>query len=190
MAKIDTSQIEGYAEMSPEEKVKALEAFQYEDLTSEVERYKNAVSKANSEAADWKKKYNSLLSEEEQNKIAKEEEMDTIKAELDKLKKEKGLADNRAKFIALGYDDKLATDTATALMEGDTEKVFANQKTFMEIQAQKLRAEIMGGTPRPPAGGSDPQTTKEELQKMTPQERYTFYQENPEIYKEIYGGNE
>ena len=48
MAKIDTSKITGYAEMSAEDKLKALEAFEYEDNAAELEKQKAAVSKANS----------------------------------------------------------------------------------------------------------------------------------------------
>lgn len=63
MAKIDTSKITGYAEMSAEDKLKALEAFEYEDNAAELEKQKAAVSKANSEAAEWKRKHNALLGE-------------------------------------------------------------------------------------------------------------------------------
>ena len=42
--KIDTGSIEGYAEMTAEQKLAALEAFEYEDNSSELERLKNAVS--------------------------------------------------------------------------------------------------------------------------------------------------
>ena len=52
MAKIDTSKIEGYAEMTPEQKLAALEGFEYEDNSAELEKQKNALSKANSEAAE------------------------------------------------------------------------------------------------------------------------------------------
>ncbi len=45
MAKIDTSKIPGYAEMSAEDKLKALEAFEYDDNAAEVERLKGAVSR-------------------------------------------------------------------------------------------------------------------------------------------------
>ena len=68
MAKIDTSRIAGYADMSLEDKLKALEAFEYNDNASELEKQKAAVSKANSEAAEWKRKHNALLSEDEQKK--------------------------------------------------------------------------------------------------------------------------
>ena len=68
MAKIDVSKIEGYDTMTPEEKLAALESFEYEDNATELERYKNAVTKANSEAADWKKKHNALLTAEDKAK--------------------------------------------------------------------------------------------------------------------------
>ena len=64
MAKIDTSKIEGYADMTPEQKLAALEGYEYEDNAAELEKQKNALSKANSEAAEWKHKHNALLSEE------------------------------------------------------------------------------------------------------------------------------
>ena len=45
MAKI-TDRIAGYAEMSAEDKLKALEALEEADNSAELERMKNAVSKA------------------------------------------------------------------------------------------------------------------------------------------------
>ena len=57
--KIDTSTINGYAEMSAADKLKALEAYEFEAPAQkddgEVTRLKAALSKANSEASDWKK---------------------------------------------------------------------------------------------------------------------------------------
>ena len=75
MAKIDVTKIKGYEQMSAEDKLKALEAFEYDDGASEIERYKNAATKANSEAAEWKKKHNALLSTEDQKKQESEENM-------------------------------------------------------------------------------------------------------------------
>lgn len=40
MPKIDTTLIEGYESMNAEEKLAALEAFEYDDYSSEVQRYK------------------------------------------------------------------------------------------------------------------------------------------------------
>ena len=89
MAKIDTNQIKGYAEMSLEDKLKALEAFEYNDNASELEKQKAAVSKANSEAAEWKRKHNALLSEDEQKKQKQEEDIAAMQKELDELRRDK-----------------------------------------------------------------------------------------------------
>lgn len=152
MAKIDTSKIKGYAEMSLEDKLKALEAFEYEDNAAELEKQKAAVSKANSEAAAWKKKHNELLSEDEQQKQQQAEDIAAMQKELDELRRDKTVSQFTAKFIAQGYDEKLAADTAKAMADGDTDKVFANQQTFLEAYAKQVKASAIQGTPKPAAG--------------------------------------
>jgi hypothetical protein len=74
MAKIDTNKIEGFSEMTAEEQIAALLAYEVENDTSEIENYKKMLNKASSEAADWKRKHNALLSEEEKAKAEAEEE--------------------------------------------------------------------------------------------------------------------
>ncbi len=192
MAKIDTSKIEGYADMTLEQKVAALEAIEYEDNATELERYKNAASKANSEAAEWKKKHNALLSEDEQKKQANEEELNTLRKKVEEMEKDKRVADHKAQFLALGYDEALAAETAQAMADGDTVKVFANQKKFLENHDKAYKAQLMGKTSTPPAGGSGEggDMTLERFRKMSPQERHDYSVKNPEEYKNLYGGNE
>lgn len=107
MAKIDTSKITGYAEMSAEDKLKALEAFEYEDNAAELEKQKAAVSKANSEAAEWKRKHNALLGEDEKKKQEQEEKFANMEKELSELREAKRVSEFKAKFIAQGYDEVL-----------------------------------------------------------------------------------
>ena len=152
MAKIDTSKIPGYAEMSAEDKLKALEAFEYDDNAAEVERLKGAVSKANSEAAGGEKKHKELLTEDERKKQEDADALANMKKELDELRKDKTISEFKAKLIAQGYDEALASDTAQAMADGDTAKVFANQGKFLEDYAKKVKADAMKKTPKPPAG--------------------------------------
>lgn len=189
MAKIDVSKIPGYAEMSAEEKLKALEDYEYDDGASEIERYKNATSKANSEAAEWKKKHNALLSEEEK---AKQENADYI-AKLEKqnaeLLEERDVAKHKTELLAMGYSEELATETANALFKGDIAKVLKNQATFVAEQKKAVIAESVKNTPIPPISNSNETVmTKEKLKNMTPNERFEFSQKNPEEYRKIYGG--
>ena len=191
MAKIDVSKIDGYAEMTPEEKVAALEAHEYVDLSAEVEKYKNAASKANSEAADWRKKHNALLSEEEQKKQANDEELTTLRQRVADMEKKELIAGHKAKFLAMGYDEALADATAKAMVDGDTDKVFANHKKFLEAHDKSIKAELLGDTPKPPAGGEGSGMTLEKFRKLSPQERHDFSVNHPEEYKELYnGGNQ
>lgn len=152
MAKIDTSKIAGYAEMSAEDKLKALEAFEYEDNAAELEKQKNALSKANSEAAEWKRKHNALLSEDEQKKQEQADNLAKMQKELDELRKGKTVSEYKAKFIAQGYDEALAEETAQAMADGDTAKVFANQGKFLEDYAKRVKADTLKKTPKPASG--------------------------------------
>jgi hypothetical protein len=191
MAKIDTSKIEGYAEMTPEQKIAALEAVEYDDKSSELERYKNAASKANSEAAEWKKKHNALLSEEEKAKQAREDELAALREKVETMEKEKAVSNNKVQFLSLGLEDELAADTAKAMSDGDNTKVFANLKKFLEVHDKAYKAQLMASGSKPPAGDSGGETmTLDKLRKMSPSERYEFSQKNPEEYKNLYGGNE
>jgi len=190
MAKIDISKIEGYAEMSAEDKVKALEALEYEDNAAELERLKNANSKANSEAAEWKRKHNALLSEDEKKKQEEAEERAKLEKRLAELEKEKTVSDYKSRLIAQGYSADLAADTAKAMADGDTDKVFTNQQKFLEEYAKTVKADALKKTPKPPAGDGGKEMTIDEFRKLSARERFEFAQKNPEEYKTLYGGNE
>lgn len=155
MAKIDTGKINGYAEMTAEQKLAALEAFEYEDGTVEIERLKNATSKANSEAAEWKRKHNALLSDDEKRKAEEETKSRELEEKYNELLKRTTLSDYKAKYLAMGYDERLAADTASALVEGDMEKVFANGEKFRTDLEKKIRAEVLRSTPKPNTSSGD-----------------------------------
>lgn len=154
--KINTENIQGYADMTPEQKLAALEAYEYDDNSAEIERLKNASSKANSEAAEWRRKHNALLSEEEQKKQESEEELANIRNELATLRKEKQVSDLTARYIALGYDKTLASETANAYVDGDMDKVFANGEKYRSALEKSIKEGLMNGDPRPGgSGGND-----------------------------------
>lgn len=189
MAQIDVTKIEGYADMTPEQKVAALEGFAYEDYSAEAERYKSAASKSNSEAAEWKRKHNALLSEEEQKRIAQEEETNALRAELEALKKVNLTNELKSEFLSLGYEDALAADAAKAYVEGDRAKLFGFIKKHDEGRVKQIRSDILKDTPKPEGGKPEGAITKEALGKMSVKERYEFSIQHPDQYKEIYGGN-
>ena len=191
MAKINVSSIEGYAEMTVEQKLAALEAYEMSDPDYSGYVKKEAFDKTASELAEMKRKHNALLSEEEQKKQANDEELTTLRQRVADMEKKELIAGHKAKFLAMGYDEALADATAKAMVDGDTDKVFANHKKFLEAHDKSIKAELLGATPKPPAGGEGSGMTLEKFRKLSPQERHDFSVNHPEEYKELYnGGNQ
>lgn len=181
--KIDVTKIEGYEEMSAEEKLKALENYEI-DTKGFVD--KKVFDKTSSELAQLKRESKEKLTEEQRKLVEREEEFNEMKNELEVLKKEKKLSDMKANYLSLGYEDTLAYETAKAFVEGDMQKVFNNQKIHQESIEKKLKAELLKETPKPGAGSGSKKMTKEDLRKMTTEERFKFSTEHPEEYKAIY----
>ena len=134
--------------MTVEEINKALEGVNlYEGYVK-----KDVFDKTASEVAEWKKKHNALLSEEERKEAERLEAQKQLEEKLASLEREKALSEHKAKFLGLGYDEALATETAEALVNGDTEKLFANQSKFIESRDKALKAQLLNDTPTPGAG--------------------------------------
>ena len=189
MAKIDTSKIEGYDSMSAEDKLKALEEYEYEDNADELEKQKNLLSKANGEAAEWKKKFNALSKDGKDTKESLEKKVTDMETELAELKKEKKQSEYVAALVSQGFSEDNAKDAAAALIEGDMVKYFECSKKHNEGLEKDIEARLLKNTQRPPAGDSDKGMTLEKLQKLSPEERFKYSVEHPEEYKKLYGGN-
>lgn len=139
------------------------------DNEVEVNRLKAQLSKANSEAADYKKQLRGKQSEDEAAAAEQKATMDKLTQENADLKRSIALSEKKAKLLAMGYDEKLADDTATAMVDGDMDKVMANQTKYLEAREKDILAKKMKGTPRPAAGsentgGMDYQKKIEEAQ--------------------------
>lgn len=177
--------------MTFEEVESALESVTIpEDNSAEIERLKNALSKSNSEAAGYKKQLREKMTEDEQKKQKEQEEREDLQNKYDKLLRESVIAKNKAKLVALGYDESLADETAEAMADGDSEKVFANQQKHLASFEKKVRAEALKNTPKPTPDGDSKTMTLEKFRKLDPAERHKFYTEHPDEYKELYGGKE
>lgn len=159
------------------------------DQSAEIERLKAALTKSNSENAEWKKKHREALSEEERKA---QETADLIKQLQDAnaaLTRESNVSKHKAKFLGMGYEESLAGEAAEAMADGDMEKLFSYQQKHQEALEKKIRADALKGTPAPVPNKSEGAMTLENLRKMTAQERLEFSQKNPEEYKTLYGGN-
>src|SRR5690606_10613552 len=98
--------------MTVEEINKALEPINlYEGYVKQ-----NISDKFASEAAEWRKKYNALLSEEERKEAERLEAEKQRDERLASLERDIAISEHKAKFLGLGYDEALATESAEALV--------------------------------------------------------------------------
>ena len=167
---IDTSIIDGFDAMTAEQKVEALLGVEIPDPI-DLEQYvpKDIYNKKSTEAANLSRQLKSkteeakaLMSEEQQKqaalaeaKEADEREKEELRNRISELEKNNTLREYTMSFTSLGLEEKLASDTATAFVDGDSAKVFANLKKFLEMYKKSIEADLMSKTPAPNgAGGS------------------------------------
>lgn len=187
-----TSKIEGYETMSAEEKLQALEALEVEDSS---EKLKKLLNDANSEASKYKKELkakeeelNSKLTEDERKEKERAEKEAEREAMLNKLLKEKTVAEHRANFLKVGYNEEMADKSANAIADGDFATLFENLGTFISNRDKELQVKLMDSTPLPSAGGTTPSITKEQFDKMGIGERTKLANTNHELYEALSKG--
>lgn len=166
MAKIDVSKIEGYSEMSAEDKLKALEAYEFEAPASkeseETTRLKAALSKANSESAEWKRQLREKQTEAERAEAERKERDAKVEEELKSLRRDKTVSGYTAQYLSLGYSKELALKAAEAMADGDAATSLACQQEFIEAKTKELEAAALSKQPKLSAGTPP---TKNEVEK-------------------------
>lgn len=191
MAKIDVSGIEGYADMSAEDKVKALESFEFEQNTEELTKYKNLVSQRNTEVGNLNKRIKELEAAQDGKTSEADKTISELQAQVEALTKTNTFNSLKATYIGLGYSEELATERAQAEVDGERTKAAEVERKFIEEHDKAIKAENLKGTPRPGKGGvgtPDTGMTLEKLRKMAPLERKAWAVEHQDEYKRLYGG--
>ena len=194
MAKIDVSTIDGYADMTAEEKLAALEAFEFDDHSSELadlEKYKDATTKATKEASEYKKQLKALQDQQKTGSSKADATIAQLQEQVAELTRQNTISSYTAQYVALGYEAELAKATAIATADGDVATVFENQQKFLEQYYKDVKADILKQTPGPSKGGTGkqaPAMTLEKFRKLSQQERMKFAAEYPEEYSKLYGG--
>lgn len=114
---------------------------------AEVEKLKAMLSKANGEAAEYKRQLREKQSEAERAEAERAEADKAMREELEALRKEKRVSDYTGKCLALNMDADLAAQTAAALADGDMESVFDCLKNFVDATVTRLNNEALNRMP-------------------------------------------
>ena len=190
MAKIDTSKIENFDSMSDEEKIKALQDFDFttsEELEDELKKAKKANDKLSSENAELKRQKKKLESEKADDDDAHKTEIEKLTERIDEMVKVNSINEYKASFIAQGYSEELALDTAKASVDGDIKKIMANQKKFLEEHDKKVIQKAMTEV-KSPKGTEEKykDMTLEKFRKLSSVERAEYSKNYPEEYQSLY----
>ena len=114
----------------------------------EITRLKNALTKSNSEAADYRKKWQATLSEQERLEAERQQRDADREAQIAELLKEKAIGDYTAKYLSVGYSAELAKSSAQAMAEGNNAQVFADMNAFIAEKTKQLQAEALNNQPQ------------------------------------------
>ena len=118
----------------------------------EVEKLKAALSRANGEAAEYKRQLRLKQTEQERAEAERAEADKAMREELETLRKEKRVSDYTGKCLALNMDADLAGKTANALADGNTDALFDCLKAFVDATVTRLNNEALNRQPALSAG--------------------------------------
>lgn len=148
------------------------------EMSAETKKHKDLLDKRNSEIAEFKRKEQEKLSEEEKTKL---HYADLEKTNKD-LTRRLALNDKITEYISLGYDADLAKKVAEAELDGKSTVEY--RKQFISAQQEKLKAELLKTNPAPHTKGDPKTLTKADLNKMGYEELMKVKEENPTLYNE------
>ena len=194
---IDTSKIEGYADMSAEDKIKALEGFKFNDVSEDLKaaqeqaaKLKEATDRATHEAAEYKKQLKAAKDAGDSGKSEAEKEVASLKEQVATLTRQNTINSLKATRLALGYTEEMATEYAEAQLDSDFAKVAEIEKKFIEEHDKSVKAELLKETPKPGRGGTGnvpTGMTLDKLKALPTAEKLKFSREHPDEYMNLYG---
>ena len=154
--RIDTAKIENYETMSAEDKLKALEEYEFETPApkenDEVTKLKAALSKANSDAAEWKRQFREKQTEAERAEAERKEREAAVEDELRTLRRDKSVSGYVAQYLALGYTQELALKAAEATADNDAATIMSCQQEYLAEKTKELEAAALNKQPTITAG--------------------------------------
>lgn len=136
----------------------------YEELVAELakeradrERFKNANDKLSKEIATVKQNLREKMTAEEQLAEEQKQQREEHEREFEEMKRELAETKSVKKLMGtLGMDEELATDTAKAISDNDTDKIFENLAKHIKSVEEASYQKAIKDRPSVPAGnGSD-----------------------------------
>lgn len=158
-----------------------------QELLTRIAKLERAKDKANSEAAEWKKKFRATQSEQEKADAEKAEEQAKRDEEFEFYKRKDKIHETEKAYLKLGYTPDEAERIAIAEADNDFD---AKTKIMAEVDERKkkeLEAEFIKNRPDINAGSGGKVLTKEQFDGMDIIERSKLRKDDPETYNRMLG---
>ena len=131
----------------------------------EIAKLKAALSKANAEAADWKRQLREKQTEQERAEAERAERERAREARIAELEAKERISNYKDKLLDATVDPATADMMANALPDGVNDEYFATLKTFLSNQRQAIEVATLNNQPglsvgMPPTGA---QKTEEDM---------------------------
>ena len=149
---VSTETTENAVEQTKNEPAKAEPKKDEKPANAEVEKLKAALSKANGEAAEYKRQLREKQTEAERaeaDRLEQEKAKDKRLAELERIV---AVGEYTNQCLALNFEADLAAQTANALVDGDMNAVFDCLRAFVEATKTRLTNEALNRQPGLSAG--------------------------------------
>lgn len=165
-------------EVSDEEAHKLIED-RFSSLSEETKKQKKLIDTRNSEIAEFKRKEQEKLSDDEKEKLR----VDTIEKENQALKRTIARSNKVNEYMGIGYSKELAEEIADAELDG--KPTVALHKKHMDAELEKQKAELLKGNPTPQVKDDTNTWTQEKFDKAGYEEKLKLHNEHPELYEQF-----
>lgn len=163
--KFDASKISGFDGMTAEEKVAALlgQEFEVEQQTDpDLNKLKAALSKSNSEAAEYKRLLREKQTEAERAEADRAEQYKALQDELAGYRNRERISNYKAQLMTAGIDADTADLMAKQLPDGVSDEYFQATKSFLEQQRKNADIANLGKRPGLSVGQPPKAMTKDD----------------------------
>lgn len=154
----EQNQNQNHEEQKPELTLEDLQN-QLAEAKALNQQYKNAITKSNGEAAEWKRKFQARQTAEEKEADAKREAEELQQQELSNLRKELSTMKAVARYRGMGMDEKLAAECAALEVENNADglmaKISAHMNSRIESELKRQQEEIYAQRPDIKAGNGE-----------------------------------
>lgn len=163
-----------------DEELEKLLTEKFNSLNGEVKKHKDLLSTRNSEIAEYKRKEQEKLSDDEKREL----QIKDMEKELANLKRKDSINTKINDLLSLGYDKETAKKYAEAEIDGKSTIEF--QRQFLQSQLEAQKQELLKGAPTPQQSVPNGlPKTKEDFDKLGYEEQLKIYNEHPEVFKQF-----